>query len=67
MTTDTSERAVLWVFAPPLLAGADGASATALQPPPHLLTTLPAPAGGGRRVRPDALAPVEGRRSGAAG
>ena len=31
------------------LAGADGASATALQPPPHLLTTLPAPAGGGRR------------------
>ena len=28
--------------------GADGASATALQPPPHLLTTLPAPAGGGR-------------------
>ena len=30
------------------LAGADGASATALQPPPHLLTTLPAPAGGGR-------------------
>ena len=29
-------------------AGADGASATALQPPPHLLTTLPAPAGGGR-------------------
>ena len=33
-------------------AGADGASATALQPPPHLLTTLPAPTGGGRRVRP---------------
>ena len=32
--------------------GADGASATALQPPPHLLTTLPAPAGGGRCVRP---------------
>ena len=31
------------------LGGADGASATALQPPPHLLTTLPAPAGGGRR------------------
>ena len=30
------------------LQGADGASATALQPPPHLLTTLPAPAGGGR-------------------
>ena len=30
--------------------GADGASATALQPPPHLFTTLPAPAGGGRRV-----------------
>ena len=30
--------------------GADGASATALQPPPHLLTTLPAPAGGRRRV-----------------
>ena len=28
--------------------GADGASATALQPPPHLLTTLPATAGGGR-------------------
>ena len=28
--------------------GADGASATVLQPPPHLLTTLPAPAGGGR-------------------
>ena len=26
-------------------AGGDGASATALQPPPHLLTTLPAPAG----------------------
>ena len=34
------------------LAGADGASAMALQPPPHLLTTLPAPAGGGRCVRP---------------
>ena len=33
-----------------LSPGADGASATALQPPPHLLTTLPAPAGGGRRV-----------------
>ena len=32
--------------------GADGASATALQPPPHLLTTLPAPAGGGRRGSP---------------
>ena len=32
------------------LAGADGASATALQPPPHLLTTLPSPAGGGRCV-----------------
>ena len=32
------------------VAGADGASATALQPPPHLLTTLPAPAGGGRCV-----------------
>ena len=30
--------------------GADGASATAFQPPPHLLTTLPAPAGGGRCV-----------------
>ena len=30
--------------------GVDGASATALQPPRHLLTTLPAPAGGGRRV-----------------
>ena len=30
------------------MPGADGASATALQPPPHLLTTLPAPAGGGR-------------------
>ena len=29
----------------PDLAGADGASPTALQPPPHLLTTLPAPAG----------------------
>ena len=36
--------------------GADGASVTALQSPPHLLTTLfPAPAGGGRRVRPDML------------
>ena len=34
------------------VTGADGAYATALQPPPHLLTTLPAPAGGGRRVRP---------------
>ena len=34
--------------------GADGASATALQPPPHLLTTLPAPAGGGRCVHPGA-------------
>ena len=34
------------------LSGADGASATALQPPPHLLTTLPATGrGGGRRVR----------------
>ena len=33
------------------LAGADGASATALQPPPHLLTTLPAPAGGGSLTR----------------
>ena len=33
--------------------GADGASATALQPPPHLLTTLPAPAGGGRCEAPD--------------
>ena len=31
-----------------LSRGADGASATELQPPPHLLTTLPAPAGGGR-------------------
>ena len=29
-------------------SGVDGASATALQPPPHLLTTLPVPAGGGR-------------------
>ena len=34
------------------LAGADGASATALQSPSHVLTTLPAPAGGGRRVLP---------------
>ena len=34
------------------LEGADGASAMALQPPPHLLTTLPAPAGGGRCVCP---------------
>ena len=30
-------------------SGVDGASATALQPPPHLLTTLPAP---GRKVPP---------------
>ena len=30
----------------------------ALQPPPHLLTTLPAPAGGGRCVRPDIAAGV---------
>ena len=36
--------------------GRTGPSATALQPPPHLLTTLPAPAGGGRCVRPVALA-----------
>ena len=34
-----------------LSRGADGASATELQPPPHLLTTLPAPAGGGPRQR----------------
>ena len=33
---------------PAAAAGADGASATALQPPRHLLTTLPAPAGDGR-------------------
>ena len=32
--------------------GANGASAPALQPLPHLLTTLPAPAQGGRCVRP---------------
>ena len=42
---------------PPRLARSDWAgrnsraAATALQPPSHLLTTLPAPAGGGRRVR----------------
>ena len=34
-------------------AGVAGASAPALQPPPHLLTTLPVPAGG-RTVRPTA-------------
>ena len=38
----------------PPFGGADGASATALQPPPHLLTTLPVPAGGGRCVHPGA-------------
>ena len=37
-------RSLGWLRRP----GADGASATALQPPPHLLTTLPVPAGGGR-------------------
>ena len=40
--------------------GADGASATALQPPPHLLTTLPAPAGGGRCVRHATAATADG-------
>ena len=43
-------RSLGWLRRP----GADGASATALQPPPHLLTTLPAPAGGGRRDGPRA-------------
>ena len=41
-------RSLGWLRRP----GADGASPTALQPPPHLLTTLPAPAGGGRCVGP---------------
>ena len=43
----------------PALAGADGASATALQPPPHLLTTLPhrlGAEGGGGCVCPVGLA-----------
>ena len=44
--------------------GADGASATALQPPPHLLTTLPAPAGGGRCVRHGTAATGLRRRRG---
>ena len=34
------------------LGGRTARLPTALQPPPHLLTTLPAPAGGGRRGRP---------------
>ena len=49
------------------LVGADGASATALQPPPHLLTTLPAPAGGGRCGNPRDTPPPRSRRRGQAG
>ena len=50
--------------------GADGASATALQPPPHLLTTLPARAGGGRcgcHATAPAAAGGGGEEPGAAG
>ena len=42
------------------IQGADGASATALQPPPHLLTTLPAPAGGGTVRLPPAPRAAQG-------
>ena len=42
-----------------LFAGADGASATALQPPPHLLTTLPR-TGCGRTGRPPAAPRARG-------